>query len=93
MVENTQGHVLKQHTATATVTKSVCQNQFTSDQPPYQNQATSQMGYLPPLSMTTQPQTQTQYHNQATGHMGFIPPAQLTTQPQTQPQNQTQSKN
>ena len=62
-------------------------------QPPYQNQTTSQIGYLPPLSMTTQPQTQTQYHNQTTGHMGFIPPAQVTTQPQTQPQNQTQSKN
>ena len=62
-------------------------------QPPYQNQTTSQMGYLPPLSMTTQPQTQTQYHNQTTDHMGFIPPRQVTTQPQTQPQNQTQSKN
>ena len=61
-------------------------------QPPYQNQATSQMGYLPPLSMTTQPQTQTQYHNQTTGHMGIIPPAQVTTQPQTQPQTKPSQK-
>ena len=92
MVENPQGHVLKQHTATATVTRSVCQNQFTSD-PTAISKSSNQPNGLPPLSMTTQPQTQTQYHNQATGHMGFIPPAQLTTQPQIQPQNQTQSKN
>ena len=66
-------------------------NNFQATQPPYQNQTTSQMGYLPPLPMTTQ--TQTQYHNQATSQMGYIPPAQATTQPQTQPQEPNQSKN
>ena len=62
-------------------------NNFQATQPPYQNQTTSQMGYLPPLPMTTQ--TQTQYHNQATTQMGYMPPAQATTQPQ----EPNQSKN
>ena len=66
-------------------------NNFQTTQPPYQNQTTSQMGYLPPLPMTTQ--TQTQYHNQATSQMGYMPPAQATTQPQNQPQEPNQSKN
>ena len=66
-------------------------NTFQATQPPCQNQTTSQMGYLPPLPMSTQ--TQTQYHNQATSQMGYMPPAQATTQPQNQPQEPNQSKN